>query len=181
MRLSDYLESNVFNDFVPIESKDDELMELKYFFYDNMLDYDFDEFLAFYNSCNEDLSIEEIKDLFVEDKLNNSLGTKEEFITYFTYLIHHFYYNELIGKYDDAFINLVQIVILTSNKAKNKNKILESNPHSIDVFLAIEELESLNYSFDVPRLFYDAVNTFKIKKYNKNHDKVLNDLKEIFD
>ena len=71
---SDYLESNVFNDVIPIENRDDELMELEYFFNDNMIDYDFDEFLAFYNSCNEDLSIEEIKDLFVDDKLNNSLG-----------------------------------------------------------------------------------------------------------
>lgn len=178
---SDYLESNVFNDVIPIENRDDELMELEYFFNDNMIDYDFDEFLAFYNSCNEDLSIEEIKDLFVDDKLNNSLGTKEEFNTYFTYLLHHFYYNERIGKYDDAFIKLVQMAILASNKAKNKNEILESTPHSIDVFFAIEDMEYLNYSFDVSKLFDDAVNTFKIKKYNKNHDKILNELKEIFD
>lgn len=72
--------------------------------------------------------------MFVDDKLNNSLGTKEEFNTYFTYLLHHFYYNERIGKYDDAFIKLVQMAILASNKAKNKNEILESTPHSIDVF-----------------------------------------------
>lgn len=47
------------------------------------------------------------------------------------------------------------------------------------MFFAIEDMEYLNYSFDVSKLFDDAVNTFKIKKYNKNHDKILNELKEI--
>lgn len=177
---AEYLKSDVFDEPAAIED-DDEMMELKWFFNEHMLDYDFDEFLAFYKSADKNLSIEQIKDIFLEDKLNNSLGTKEEFSTYFTYLVHYFYYNEHIGKYDDAFIKLVQMAILASNKAKDKNKILESTPHSADVLFAVEDMEALDYSFDVSKLFDEAVKTFRIRKYNKHHGRVLKELHEIFD
>lgn len=43
-------------------------------------------------------------DLFLDDKLNNSLGTKDEFDEYLSYLIHYGFYNIDIERYDDAFI-----------------------------------------------------------------------------
>ena len=81
-----------------------------------MLSYDFDEVLAFYNSCDKNFSLDKIMDLFLDNKLNKSLGTKKEFKTYFDYLIHYFYYNKENGNYDDAFVNLISLAVLHSNK-----------------------------------------------------------------
>ena len=64
---------------------------------------------------------------------------------------------------------------------KDKNQILESTPHSIDVFFAIEDLEHANHSYDVIKLFDRAADSFKIDKYNNNHDEVLKELKMIFE
>ena len=38
----------------------------------------------------------------------------------------------------------------------------------------------LNYSFDVSKLFDEAINNFKISKYNKNHKGILCEFREIF-
>ncbi len=166
-------------DFVPIE-EDDALKEFKEFFNKHMLSYDFDEFLEFYNLHNENHSLEEMMDLFLEDKLNNSLGTKNEFDEYLSYLIHYSLYNVDVGRYDDAFIKLAQLSILASNESRNKNEILLSNPFLPDIWFIVTALKDGDYSFDVSKLFDVAVNTFKIEKYNKNHDEVLDELKEIF-
>ena len=163
---------------VPIE-EDDELKEFKEFFNKYMFDHDFDEFLEFYNS--HDGTIEEIMDLFLEDELNNSLGTENEFDQYKSYLIHYNLYNLDMERYDDTFVKLAQLLILISNKSANKNKILSSNPDSIDAKLLIDNLQSIYYSFNVSKLFKEAVNTFKIDKYNKNHEEVLKELKKLFD
>ena len=174
-----FMEGNFFDDGVLIE-ENDVCADLKIFFNQHMADYDFDEFLEFYNSSDKSLQIDEIKDLFIEDKLNKSLGTKNEFHTYFISIVHYFYYNMEFDKFDDAFVNLVQMAILASNKSKDKNDILLSNPHSIDIFFAIEDLENSNHEFDVLKLFNQAIDTFKIDKYNKNHDEVLKELQSIF-
>lgn len=166
-----------FMGFVPIE-EDDELKEFKEFFNNHMAGYDFDECLEFYNL--HDGAIGEIMDLFLDDKLNNSLGTKDEFDEYLSYLIHYGFYNIDIERYDDAFIKLAQLSVLASNRSKDKNDILSSNPHGIDIWFIADELERADYSFDVSKLFNEAVDTFKIDKYNKNHDEVLKELKEIF-
>ena len=170
-----------FEDVAPIEETDsEEMKDLKRFFNEHMVEYDFEEFLQFYNSCNEEMGLEEIKDIFIEDKLNKSLGSENEFDTYFKYLLHYIFYYQSVERYDDAFVKTIQIAILASNKAKNKKNILESSPHSIDVFFAIDEMENSNHSFDLSKSFNEAVDTFKIEKYNKNHDEVLKELKEIF-
>ncbi len=166
-----------FMGFVPIE-EDDELKEFKEFFNRYMLDYDFDKFLEFYNS--HDGTIEEIMDLFLEDKLNNSLGTENEFDEYMSYLIHYNLYNLDMERYDEAFIKLAQASILVSNKSENKNESLSLSQDSLDVKLLIDNLKSIYYSFNVSKLFKEAVDTFKIEKYNKNHEEVLKELKEIF-
>ncbi len=166
-----------FMGYVPIDDND-ELNEFKEFFNEHMLSYDFDEFLEFYNS--HDGTIEEIMDLFLEDKLNNSLSTKKEFDGYMSYLIHYGFYNAETEKYDDAFVKLAQLSILASNRSKNKNDILYSNPHRIDIGCIVDKLYGVGYSGDISKLFKEAVDTFKIDKYNKNHEEVLKELKEIF-
>ena len=120
-------------------------------------------------------------DLFLEDKLNNSLGTENEFEEYMSYLIHYNLYNLDMERYDDTFVKLAQASILISNKSENKNEILSSSPYSLDVKLLIDNLQSIYYSFNVSKLFKEAVNTFKIDKYNKNHEEVLKELKKLFD
>ena len=72
------------------------------------------------------------------------------------------------------------MAILASNRSSDKENILMSNPHSIDIDFAIGDMENSNYSFDVDSLFKKAADTFKIEKYNKNHDEVLKELKEYF-
>ena len=173
--------TDFFDDTDPREELDDEeLTDLEWFVKEHMLDYDFDEFLKFYITCDKNLGIEKIKNLFLDNKLNKSLGTQNEFRTYFLYIVHHFYYNEEMGRYDDAFIKLVQMAVLASNKAEDKDNILESSLYATDVLGAVEILEYLDYTFDVSKLFNEAVNTFKIEKYNNNHEEVLRELKEIF-
>ena len=158
----------------------DEFLDMKIFFKEHMHDYDYDEFLEFYKSSDEGLEIEEIRDSFLNDKFNKSLGTDEEFHTYFIELIHYFYYSQENNRFDDAFVKLVQMAILASNRSSDKENILMSNPHSIDIDFAIGDMENSNYSFDVDSLFKKAADTFKIEKYNKNHDEVLKELKEYF-
>ena len=166
---------------IPIEDgDDDELRKFKEFYNKNMLSYDFDEVLSFYNSCDKNISLEKIMDLFLDNKLNKSAGTKKEFKTYFDYLIHYFYYNKENGNYDGAFVNLIRLAVLYSNKYDNKKKILFSNPIPTDVDYAVEVMLELNYSFDVSKLFDEAINNFKISKYNKNHKGILREFKEIF-
>ena len=166
---------------VPIDGEDKpDLKEFKEFFNNHMASYDFNEFLEFYNPRDENHSVKETRDLFLDDKLNNSVGTKKEFDEYLSYLVHDAFYNVDIKKYDDAFVKLAQLSILASNRSKDKNDILFSNPHGIDICFIIDDLERADYSFDVFKLFNDAVNTFKIDKYNKNHEEVLKELKEIF-
>ena len=116
----------------------------------------------------------------LDDKLNNSVGTKKEFDEYLSYLVHDAFYNVDIKKYDDAFVKLAQLSILASNRSKDKNDVLFSNPHGIDICFIIDDLKRSAYSGDVSKLFDKAVNTFKIDKYNKNHEEVLKELKEIF-
>ena len=180
--LSDLVNSNPFEeDLVKIEDDDEtDIKELKKFYNEFMVEYEYDKFLDFYNSCDKNLSIEQVRDLFAEEELGKVLGTEKEFTSYLNYLLHYLYYYKDTGKYDEAFIKLIQLAILVSNKSKNKKKILESNPHSIDVFYAIEEMEAIDYSFNLVKLFDEAVNTFKITKYNNNHEEVLKELKEIF-
>ncbi len=178
---ADFMKSKYFDDNVSIEEEDDgELKELKIFFNNNLVDFDFDEFLTFYKTCDKNLAIEEIKDMFLDDKLNRAIGSEDEFDTYFLYLIHYFYRYRDDDRYDDAFIKLVQMAILVSNKSTDENSLLYSNPRSLDIYTAIEEMDRLDYSFDVFKLFDDAVATFKISKYNKNHIRVLKELKIIF-
>jgi len=177
----DKLQSGIFfeEDNVPIE-ENDELYDLKVFFNEHMKDYEWEEFLEFYNSSDQSLSIEKIRDAFLDMKLNETMDNEEDMGTYFIYLSHYFFYNLQGDRFDDAFVNLVQLLILASNKSKDKNNILESNPYSFANMLCVDDLLDLNYSFDVSRLFENAVETFKIEKYNNNHDQVLKELKEIF-
>ncbi len=175
--LDNLFDFDKFMGLVPIE-ENDELKEFKEFFNEHMLSYDFDEFLEFYNS--HDGTIEEIMNLFLDDKLNKSLGTEKEFDGYRSYLIQYGFYNAETEKYDDAFVKLAQLSILASNRSKDKNDILFSNPHSIDIGCIVDKLYDVGYSGDVSKLFKEAVNTFKIEKYNKNHDEVLKELKKLF-
>ena len=166
-----------FMGYIPIDDND-ELKDFKEFFNEHMLSYDFDEFLEFYNS--HDGTIEEIMNLFLDDKLNKSLGTEKEFDGYRSYLIQYGFYNAETEKYDDAFVKLAQLSILASNRSKDKKDILFSNPHSIDIGCIVDKLYNVGYSGNVSKLFDKAVNTFKIDKYNKNHEEVLKELKKIF-
>ena len=166
-------------DIVPIE-ENDEWYDLKVFFNEHMKDYEWDEFLEFYKSSDKSLSIEEIKDEFLEAKLANSLDSEDDLNTYFLYISHYYFYNLDFDRLDDAFVYFVQMLILTSNKSLDKNNILKTTPYALNNIMCIDDLKNLNYSFDVSRLFKKAVETFKIEKYNNNHDQVLKELKEIF-
>ncbi len=166
-------------DSVPIE-ENDELYDVKVFFNEHMKDYEWDEFLEFYNSSDESLSIEEIRDAFLDMKLTESMDSEDDLDTYYIYLSHYFFYNLQSDRFDDAFVNLVQMLILTSNNADDKNNILDSNAYVINNVICIGDLKDLNYSFDVSKLFNQAVDTFKIEKYNNDHDQVLKVLNEYF-
>ena len=50
----------------------------------------------------------------------------------------------------------------------------------MDIWFIVTALENGGYSFDVSKLFDVDINIFKIEKYNKNHEEVLDQLKEIF-
>ena len=166
-------------DKIPIE-ENDELYDLKVFFNEHMADYEFEELLEYYNRQeNRNLSIEEITDNFLEDKLNASLGSDKEFDTYLTNLIHYCFYNMDIKDFDSSFIYLIQMSVLASNKSTDKENILESNPHSIDIMYCIESLYG-EKDFDIDGLFKKAVDGFRIDKYNNNHEEVLKELKGIF-
>lgn len=174
---------NLFEDeMIKIEDDDEEdIVELKNFYNSHLLVYDYDEFLECYHSNDKSQGIEKIMDLYLDNLLNKSLDTPQEYDTFFEYLINYHYYYADVNEYDKAFIKLIQMSILASNKSKDKNKILESNPHAIDIFYAIDDMEMLDYSFDLSKLFNEAVDTFKISKYNQNHEEVLKEFKEIFD
>ena len=159
---------------------DDEMYDLKVFYNEHMRDYEYDEFLKFYKSSDRNLSIEEIRDEFLEDKLEKSRNSKDELQTYFIYLVHYFYYNLEFDRFEDAFVNLLQMIILASNKSKDEKDIINSNPHFIDILFGIEEMENTNQTFDVSELFDKAVKTFKIDKYNNNHEKVLRQFNETY-
>ena len=75
-----------------------------------MPDYDYDEFLEFYKSSDEGLEIEEIRDSFLNDKFNKSLGTDEEFHTYFIELIHYFYYSQENNRFENGYFGFKQIL-----------------------------------------------------------------------
>ena len=65
-----------------------------------------------------------------------------------------------LKRISDTDFELVFLVMNPGYNEANKKKILESNPHSIDVFYAIEEMEAIDYSFNLVKLFDEAVNTF---------------------
>jgi hypothetical protein len=44
----------------------------------------------------------------------------------------------------------------------------------------MDDLEKMDYEFDIQRLFDEAVETFRIEKYNKNHERVLSEIKQVF-
>ena len=172
-------EGALFEDRTVAINENDEFYDLKMFFNKHMEDYDYDEFLEFYKSSDESLSIEEVRDAFLEDKLNESLGSEKDLDTYFTYLSHYFYYNLRFDRFDEAFVGFVQMIILALNKSDSINDLFESNPYSFDIMSSFLTLEDLNHSFDVSKLFNQAVDTFKIDKYNNNHESALSFL-EIF-
>ena len=41
-------------------------------------------------------------------------------------------------------------------------------------------LDNLDYSFDLQKLFERAADTFRIDKYNRNHEEILKELGEFF-
>ena len=156
------------------------MYDLKAFYNEHMRDYKYEEFLGFYKSSDRNLSIEEIRDKFLEDKLEKSRDSKDELQTYFIYLVHYFYYNLEFERFEDAFVNLLQMIILASNRSKDKTDLINSNPHFIDILFGIEEMENTNQTFDVSELFDKAVKTFKIDKYNNNHEEVLRQFNETY-
>ena len=162
------------------EEDDDELKNLKKFFNLYLAEYDFDEFLDFYNSHDKNLSLEKIRELFLDDKLNKAIGTKEELDVYYNYLMNHFLYNIMNRDEDGAFIRLIQVSILTSDKFKSKDESFLSSIHVNEIEQLFNIMKISNCSFNVSELFDIAVNTFKIEKYNKNHDIVLNKFKKNF-
>ena len=145
-----------------------------------MTEYDFDEFLDFYNSHDKNLSLEKIRELLLDDKLNKAIGTKEEFDVYYNYLTNHFLYNIMNSDREGAFIRLIQVSILTSDKFKSKDESFLSSIHVNEIEQLFNIMKISNCSFNVSELFDIAVNTFKIEKYNKNHDIVLNKFKKNF-
>ena len=161
-------------------NENDEFYDLKMFFNNHMIDYDYDEFLEFYKSSDESLSIEEIRDAFLEDKLNKSLGSEKDLDTYFTYISHYFEYNLRFKRLDEAFVGFVQMIILALNKSDTVKHLFESNPYSTDILLSYGVLQGYKHSYDIPKLFNQAVNDFKIDKYNNNHETALYIIEDFF-
>ncbi len=162
------------------EEDDDELKNLKRFFNLYLTEYEFDEFLDFYNSNDKNLGLEKIRELFLDDKLNKAIGTKEEFDVYYSYLTNYFLYDIMNHDEVGAFIRLIQVSILTSDKFKSKDESFLSSIHAKEIEQSFDVMKITDCSFNVPELFDIAVNTFKIEKYNKNHDIVLNKFKKNF-
>ncbi len=162
------------------EEDDDELKNLKRFFNLYLTEYEFDEFSDFYNSNDKNLGLEKIRELFLDDKLNKAIGTKEEFDVYYSYLTNYFLYDIMNHDEVGAFIRLIQVSILTSDKFKSKDESFLSSIHAKEIEQSFNVMKITDCSFNVPELFDIAVNTFKIEKYNKNHDIVLNKFKKNF-
>ena len=90
---------------------DDELFEFKTFYNSFMLNYDYHEFLEFYNRADKNLEMQQIAELFINDKLNKSLGTESEFDDYAKYLIYYCNYYIANDDLDDAFIYYAQMLL----------------------------------------------------------------------
>lgn len=169
-----------FDEEIPIE-ENDELADLKVFYNRHLLDFEYDEFLKFYNDADESLEIPQIAEMFLDTKLEEALGSESEFETYFNYLIYHVFYNANEGNLDESFIYLSQAAILASNESEDKMDLIASNLHSFDIFMGIDKLIIPIHSYDVDGLFGRAVEDFKISKYNNNHEEILRELKEFFE
>ena len=165
---------------VPVDESDSP-QDIDGFYNTYLIDFEYDEFADFSNHADRSLGISKIADMFLEYKLEQSLGGDDEFTTYLDYLDFKIVYNTDEGNLDDAFVYLAQMVILASNEAYFMNDILGTNPHSIGIFMLIKELVEQDHSYDVDRLFKKAVRDFRIAKYNNNHPAVLSELKDFFE
>lgn len=159
---------------------DDELFEFKTFYNSFMLNYDYHEFLEFYNRADKNLEMQQIAELFINDKLNKSLGTESEFDDYAKYLIYYCNYYIANDDLDDAFIYYAQMLLLMSNYSGDNNGELLISVYLFDSFSCYNCLYGSQHSFDISKLFDEAINTFRIEEYNKNHKFILEKLKAMF-
>ena len=76
-------------------------------------------------------------------------------------MVHYFYYYESMAKFDDAFVKLVQMTILASNKVEDK-KIFSNQQLINRIVVCNWVMENCNKTFDFQQLFDEVVNTFKV-------------------
>ena len=150
--------------------------EVKQFYTDNLLEYDFFEFAdySFYHDDEDDLDTLALN--FLNDSLNKYIGDDDKlFAEYkrFTFQLTYFYMNRDLLKKSAVYV--IQYIILDANKSSGKPNLIEGCPDVYDFSYAIESIYDKGFDEDVCQCVDEAFDTFKFPQFI-NHEEMLRDL-----
>lgn len=172
--LEDLKDDADFNEYlgrVPIED-DDELFELKTFYNEFLLGFDFEEIKQFYLKSNEKSLVDIIQDYF-DFKILNEKNVDVKFNLYADYLGSFFFYCLNVNHFDEALSYIIQLAILSSNEEDvGDGDIIERKPRFMDILYEINRFLDKNPSFDLNTSFKLAVDNFKVNMWLNNEDEV---------
>lgn len=165
---------------VPIE-EDDPLYDLKSFYNEYLIGFDFDDIKKYYIKSSPDESLKNIIWNYFDFKITNWSDCGEKFNFYIDYICSFFFYHLDNNRFDEALSYIIQLAILSSNENDvDDGDILERKPHFRDVLFEINRFMDKDPTFDLNCSFKLAVDTFKVDVWLNNESEVYDAIAKLF-